>query len=56
MRKGTLVLVAAFSYFIPLFSTLISSPYLHVTPGLPLWLGCLFIVVGSLMSWKGVSD
>jgi len=56
MRKGNLVLVAAFSYFIPLFSTLISSPYLHVTPGLPLWLGCLFIVVGSLMSWKGVSD
>jgi drug/metabolite transporter (DMT)-like permease len=56
MRKGNLVLVAAFSYFIPLFSTLLSSVYLHVTPGLSLWLGCVLIVFGSLMSWKGVSD
>ena len=56
MRKGNLVLVAAFSYFIPLLSTLLSSLYLHVTPGLSLWFGCVLIVVGSLMSWKGVSD
>jgi drug/metabolite transporter (DMT)-like permease len=56
MRKGNLVLVAAFSYFIPFLSTLLSSLYIHVTPGLTLWLGCVFIVVGSLMSWKGVSD
>lgn len=56
MRKGNLVLIAAFSYFIPLFSTLLSSLYLHVTPGLTLWLGCVLIVVGPLMSWKGVSD
>jgi drug/metabolite transporter (DMT)-like permease len=54
MRKGNLVLVAAFSYFIPLFSTLLSSLYLHVTPGLSLWLGCALIVLGSLISWKGV--
>ena len=56
MRKGNLVLVAAFSYFIPLFSTLLSSLYLHVTPEMSLWLGCVFIVIGSLMSWKGVSS
>jgi len=56
MRKGNLVLVAAFSYFIPLLSTLLSSLYLHVTPGLSLWLGCILIVLGSLMSWKGVSN
>ena len=56
MRKGNLVLVAAFSYFIPLFSTLLSSLYLHVKPGLSLWLGCVLIVLGSLMSWKGVSN
>jgi len=56
MRKGNLVLVAAFSYFIPLFSTLLSSLYLHVTPDLSLWLGCVLIVLGSLMSWKGVSN
>ena len=56
MRKGNLVLVAAFSYFIPLLSTLLSSLYLHVTPGLPLWIGCALIVLGSLMSWNGVSN
>jgi drug/metabolite transporter (DMT)-like permease len=56
MRKGSLVLVAAFSYFIPLLSTLLSSLYLHVTPGLFLWLGSVLIVIGSLMSWKGVSN
>jgi len=56
MRKGSLVLVAVSSYFIPFLSTLLSSLYLDVTPGLFLWVGCLLIVLGSLMSWKGVSD
>lgn len=56
MRKGDVVLVAAFSYFTPLFSTLVSSMYLEVEAGLHLWLGCLFIITGSLISWRSVSD
>ncbi len=55
MRKGDIVLVAACSYFTPFFSTLLSCLYLHVSGGFNLWLGCLMIVAGSLLSWTGVS-
>jgi drug/metabolite transporter (DMT)-like permease len=56
MRKGDMVLVAASSYFIPFFSTLVSSLYLGITAGLRLWLGCGCIILGSLISWVSVSD
>jgi len=56
MRKGNVVLVAACSYFIPLFSTLVSSLYLRITPGLTLWLGCGLIILGSLISWNSMKD
>ena len=56
MRKGDIVFVAACSYFTPLLSTLLSSLYLQVTAGVSLWLGCLLIVAGSLLSWLAVSD
>lgn len=56
MRKGDMVLVAASSYFIPFFSTLVSSHYLGITAGLRLWLGCGCIILGSLISWASVSD
>ena len=55
MRKGDVVLIAAGSYFTPLFSMLISSVYLNVSTGRNLWLGCLLIVVGSLVSWASVT-
>jgi len=56
MRKGNMVLVAACSYFIPLFSTLVSSLYLRISPGLTLWLGCGLIILGSLISWNSMKD
>ena len=56
MRKGDIVFVAACSYFTPLLSTLLSCLYLQVTAGVSLWLGCLLIVAGSLLSWMAVSD
>jgi drug/metabolite transporter (DMT)-like permease len=56
MRKGDIVFVAACSYFTPLFSTVLSCLYLQVTAGVSLWLGCLLIVAGSLLSWLSVSD
>lgn len=55
MRKGNLVFVAAFSYFTPFFSTLLSCIYLGITAGVALWLGCLLIVAGSFLSWAAVS-
>jgi drug/metabolite transporter (DMT)-like permease len=56
MRKGNLLLVVAGSYFTPLLSTLVSCAYLNLTPGPKLWVGCLLLVTGSLLSWISVSD
>ena len=56
MRRGNILLVAVCSYFTPLFSTLLSCIYLKVNPGSRLWLGCACIIVGSLLSWRCVSD
>lgn len=56
MRKGDVVFVAACSYFTPLLSTLLISLYLQVAAGVSLWLGCVLIVAGSLLSWLSVSD
>jgi drug/metabolite transporter (DMT)-like permease len=56
MRKGNVVLVAAFSFWTPFFSTILSCIYLKVAAGISLWLGCILIVIGSLLSWASVSD
>ena len=56
MRRGDVVFVAACSYFIPLFSTLVSCLYLRISPGFSLWVGCGMIILGSLISWASVSD
>jgi drug/metabolite transporter (DMT)-like permease len=56
MRKGNLLLVVACSYFTPLLSTAVSCFYLRVSPGPKLWVGCLLLVSGSLMTWSSVSD
>jgi drug/metabolite transporter (DMT)-like permease len=55
MRKGDVVLVAAFSYLTPLFSTIVSCLYLGIHAGLSLWIGCILIVTGSILSWISVS-
>jgi len=56
MRKGDVILVAACSYLTPLFSTVVSCLYLNVSTGIRLWIGCLLIVVGSLVTWRSVLD
>jgi drug/metabolite transporter (DMT)-like permease len=56
MRRGDVLLVAACSYFTPLFSTLVSCIYLKVVPGARLWLGCACIIFGSLLSWRSVAE
>lgn len=54
MQKGDLAIVLPFSYLTPLFSTLISAFYLSVFPDVRLWLGCLILIAGSLISWKAM--
>lgn len=56
MRKGNLLLVAACSYFTPLLSTVVSCIYLKVSPGPKLWIGCLLLVSGSIITWSSVSE
>ncbi|MCL5278866.1 MAG: aromatic amino acid DMT transporter YddG [Planctomycetes bacterium] len=56
MRQGNLLFVAACSYFTPLLSTFVSCLYLRVTPGWRLWVGCLALVGGSLLTWLSLSD
>jgi len=56
MRRGDVVFVVALSYFTPLLATIVAAAYLGVWPGLTLWLGCAFVVAGSLASWQSVRD
>ena len=56
MRKGNLLLVVACSYFTPMLSTLVSCVYLRLSPSPRLWIGCLLLVCGSLITWLSVSD
>ena len=56
MRNGDLLFVAACSYFTPLLSTLVSCAYLKVAPGYRLWVCCVVMVIGSLVSWRSLSD
>ena len=56
MREGNAIFVAASSYLTPLFSTIVSCIYLSVSPTASLWLGCLLLVVGSLLSWLSIEN
>lgn len=56
MRAGNVVLVAAASYLIPLFSTIISSLYMTINTTSELWAGCGMLIAGSVISWLSVSD
>lgn len=56
MRRGNIVIVAAASYITPFLSTIASCLYLSVMPGARLWIGCSFLVLGSILSWQSVSS
>ena len=56
MRKGQMILVVSLSYFIPLFSTVISSLRLGVRPGPELWLAAVMIIAGALVCKLGVTE
>jgi len=56
MRKGNAVLVVACSYAMPLLSTPISCIYLGVMPATSLWLGCVLIIGGSVISRCSVDE
>jgi drug/metabolite transporter (DMT)-like permease len=55
MQRGEIILVASCSYFTPFFSTVVSCIYLKTIPGINVWSGCVFIIAGSLLSWRSVA-
>jgi drug/metabolite transporter (DMT)-like permease len=56
MRRGDVVLVTACSYLTPLLAAFVSCVYLHTAPGAALWIGCLCVVAGALLSWRSVDE
>lgn len=54
MRRGNMTLVAAASYGTPLLSTVISCLYLGIVASGGLWIGCLLLITGSVLSWRSV--
>jgi len=56
MGRGRITVVVTFSYLTPLFSTLFSSAYLAVLPPASLWLGCVLLIAGSVVSWTSIRN
>jgi len=56
IRKGDHTLLASLSYFIPLFSTVISSLLLEVFIGLYLWIALLLVITGAIICKVSVHD
>jgi drug/metabolite transporter (DMT)-like permease len=55
MRKGNMILVAAFSHLTPLLSTLVSCLYLGVKPGVGLWIACVLVVGGAFVCERSIT-
>lgn len=51
IQRGSIGLLAAFSYFTPVLSSCVASVWLGVTPSWTFWLGVVMVTTGSLMSW-----
>lgn len=51
IQHGQLAVLAAASYFTPVFSALLASLWLQITPGWPFWQGVLLVTLGSLVCW-----
>ena len=49
MKRGNKDLVVAFSYGIPLISTLISCYYLDVSVGFGFWLAAVLVIIGAVL-------
>ncbi|HAH06471.1 MAG TPA: EamA family transporter [Elusimicrobia bacterium] len=57
MRRGSHALLGVCSYFVPVASTVLTSLYLGVKPGLNVLLGCALVVAGALLSrWSLIED
>ena len=51
LQRGNLAVMAAGSYFTPVFSALLASLWLAVQPGWAFWQGVAMVTTGSLVCW-----
>lgn len=51
IQHGNLTLLAAASYFTPVFSTFLAAFWLDITPTLSFWQGVAMVTAGSLLCW-----
>lgn len=56
MRDGKKGMVTAFSYLVPLASTLISGLYLEVKIGISFWAAALLVLLGALLCKVSIRD
>jgi drug/metabolite transporter (DMT)-like permease len=56
MRRGRIILVAAFSYLIPVFSTAVTSFYMKQRPTASLWIACAMVVAGAVLCKLSIQD
>lgn len=52
---GNVTLLSAASYFIPVFSSLLTVLMVGASLSLPFWKGCVLVTAGSLLCWLAVS-
>lgn len=56
IQKGNMTLLATVSYFTPIFSTLLASLWLQITPGFAFWQGVAMVTLGSLVCWRATRE
>lgn len=54
IQHGNMTLLATASYFTPVFSALIASLWLGLSPGWSFWQGVVMVVAGSLLCWLAI--
>lgn len=52
IQHGNMTLLATASYFTPVFSALLASVWLQLTPSFSFWQGVIMVTFGSLVCWR----
>lgn len=52
IQHGNMTLLATASYFTPVFSALLASLWLQLTPSFSFWQGVMMVTLGSLICWR----
>lgn len=56
MRRGKIITVISVSYFIPLFSAIITCLYYEEVPSTYFWIGCGLVITGAVLSKTAIKD